>query len=251
MQVCRTKIEIEGWPPAASYHACRCTKAGTFTWSSNVELRWQRLRLEIPLPPAIIEKGKRKGKSDWIPVTPRGTHTDTQSHATRKTALNIPSMVAAAHQPGKTNDIEVRSTHWAALGQIVRRQVFQSFAYVWNSSKSNLLREEEINFLNQRPLRGGQTWISAADSIQMHWRLRASVAGVAEDGSVSGPKRIKFQHCTRARVAQRWYVINSLPLATLVDEVRPMVIGVNACHSLACASLRINTLLCPQGLGSN
>ena len=64
-----------------------------------------------------------------------------------------------------------------------------------------------------------------------------------------GPKRTKIQHC--ARVAQRWFVIDSLPLATLVDEVRPMVIGVNTCPSLKRANLRIDMLLDPQVLGSN
>ena len=111
------------------------------------------------------------------------------------------------------------------------------------------MREEEISFLNQRPLRGGPSWISAADSIQTHWRLRASVAGVAEDGSVSGPQEIKIQHCVR--VAQRWFVVDSLPLATLVDEVRLMVIGVNTRPSLKRANLRIDMLLDPQVLGSN
>ena len=43
----------EWWLKA--YQLCICIQvlpAGTFSWSSSVELRWQRPQLEIPLPPA-------------------------------------------------------------------------------------------------------------------------------------------------------------------------------------------------------
>ena len=43
-------------PPAAYLNAKVDLTAGTFSWSSSVELRWQRPHLEIPLPHMGVHK---------------------------------------------------------------------------------------------------------------------------------------------------------------------------------------------------
>ena len=65
----------EWWLKA--YQLCICIQvlpAGTFSWSSSVELRWQRPQLEIPLPPAYNDDCM------WIAVY---THTHTHPPHTR------------------------------------------------------------------------------------------------------------------------------------------------------------------------
>ena len=97
-------------------------KAGTFTWSCSVELRWQRPHLEIPLPPAHYRSFTSIQMEHTHAPPQRGRWNDNESEVTMKMKWTLPNQDAKRGTQKKRDRENTNTTHLARNGQTLKRQ---------------------------------------------------------------------------------------------------------------------------------